>query len=310
VELEGLVEYVEGVKGSAVLFRPCGGSESYCMVGNHEEVWECTGSYVRMRGYFETMEDGASFIGAGCTLEVVKVVEVLEARECAAGDCGGTECGTLECGNACQSQVDCPAGYKCVPWAAAGHTYLGTRCAQVQPAAVGPGQPCEIDDSVSWQDSCDETSVCVGLDPASGIGTCTSWCGYEKGALEACSGDAVCFQVRPYMPVNYCAPACNPLAPDCDADQQCTLTAAFFGCLYESEVPLIDHDPTCGTEASCADAEVCADAQWLNSCTEDSCCTPVCDPDSPNCPDNLPCTEWYQGGPPTLAAMGVCTNPP
>jgi hypothetical protein len=291
IEIEGLLE---GGLGDNPLLRTCDGS-LYALGGDTEDLWRCTGAYAHLRG--TVLE-----CPGGCSMQVIIVAEVLEARLCEPTDCGGTSCGALVCMDDCWFDIECSEGSKCVPWAPPGMPYGGRRCVEIAGDPVGVGEACGEDPTMPWVDDCEASSMCTGVDPKTSTGTCTRICEQD----DECGEDESCV-VSNAQDFNACLRVCNPLDDTCAIGSSCVVLDEGIGCVDEDEVPLLA-ELACDGGVACGDAALCLDGGSVPGCARDTCCAPLCDMLAPSCPPDTACVALYENPPEGLENLGVCRS--
>jgi hypothetical protein len=217
-------------------------------------------------------------------------------------------CSTLE--------QDCPAGYKCMPWANnGGNVWNDTKCVLIVDGPRVPGESCTVVGSrASGEDDCDGTSMCWDVNPRTNTGVCQPFCigtHDEPTCTNPCddcvqSGDGV----------NLCFSACDPLLQSCDPGLACYPVLDSFVCAPVAG-DLVVGSP-CEFINVCPSGTTCIDAVSVPGCAGIGCCAPYCpvggaDP----CPGLLPgtsCVPWFDEpgqGPPEqciVAPVGVCVQ--
>jgi hypothetical protein len=168
---------------------------------------------------------------------------------------------------------DCPAGEKCVPFAAVGRSWDANKCVPVL-GEQAPGEPCTWGGLVEATDDCDATSICWDARRVDGqlVGTCIVQC---TGAADApqCPPAASCF-IDGNGSIVICLPDCDPLTQDCDEGHGCYWANMQFSCMAMTEN--IPTSEPCGALADCEPGHVCADAAALPNCAGAACCTRYC----------------------------------
>ncbi|MEM9455669.1 MAG: hypothetical protein AAGF11_15915 [Myxococcota bacterium] len=214
---------------------------------------------------------------------------------------------------------DCPAGYKCMPYANdGGNTWNDTVCVPLvdEPRAVG--ESCMLESSeLNGLDDCDGTSMCWDVDLETLEGTCVPFCigdESEPACADSCdrcaiTGDGV---------LTLCLPTCDPVAQNCPEGEGCYPLSGYFGCAPDASMPGVGVGSPCEFINGCPAGLLCVESFYLPDCQGAlGCCTPTCavggfDP----CPALVPgtvCTPWY-GEPPPLdrcvaSEPGACAIP-
>ena len=211
---------------------------------------------------------------------------------------------------------DCPDGEKCNAFANdGGGAWNALGCFPV----LGFGQTgdaCEVSGSgTSGHDTCDVGLICLGADTNTGLGTCISMCEGTAADPSCADPEAQCI-ISNEDTLNLCLPRCNPLAPDCPADQYCQPIDDAFVCFPSSQTAGEGGpgDP-CTSINACIDGTACVHpGAYGASCAGDSwCCTPYCEVGGPEvCPESeQSCIPWFDEGtaPAGLETLGVCSVP-
>lgn len=188
---------------------------------------------------------------------------------------------------------DCPAGLKCMPFAAPmGLMWSGSHCSPVSPQPKEEGEPCSIENYLmSGVDDCGEGLICWYVDDSL-HGECVSMCvGSEEmpeclDALVSCAIDSTGF-------LHLCW-GCSPLLQDCWSPfENCVpsdLTKG-FQCTAEGAA---------GPGEPCANLNDCKKGTFCSSnsgfCPGNSCCVQYCALDSMmnDCPDMAKCVPFFQ----------------
>lgn len=204
---------------------------------------------------------------------------------------------------------DCPEGERCTPYVReAGECCVdSTHCAAVV-GDKGPGEPCSrgVDN-----DDCAGGLFCM-TDSSGGIGPgrCVELC--DPGVAGTCAPGSRCVAFDDgFLPL--CVTPCDPLAPACAEGQGCylVLAEATFVCLRAASNAGGDND-ACATLQGCAPGLVCVDGDVQASCSDDHCCTPVCDlgGDGADCKNILEgChSPFVTGQTPANSDVGVCSE--
>ncbi len=205
---------------------------------------------------------------------------------------------------------DCPAGYKCMPWASDGGTWNATRCSPVADNPAQVDEPCTVEgNAVSGLDDCELGSMCWDVDPETNEGVCVPMCIGDSanpscddpGRFCAISGDALLI---------LCLPRCNPLVQDCPEGQACYPVQEELGCSFYAGDEGFPGAP-CEFINACEPGTYCAHAYLVPGCEGASgCCSPFCslaDPEPP-CLDGQTCVPFYAevNEVPGFDDVGVC----
>ena len=245
-----------------------------------------------------------------------------------AGDTDGEDCNNfLGCVDvACLISMcdwwaqDCGAGQKCGAIASTPGSGAWDANVCMSAGCEPPGAPCmRVDDPAPCSgqtDTCDATSVCMDVDPGTGIGTCMEMC---TGSPEdpACPQTGFeCLQLNNGV-LNLCVPGCYPLLPgSCPLGQVCTAgydgdTLGGFLCTPANAEGISGE--SCECTNCCADGRKCIDAaNYGPSCAGESCCTEYCDVTDLafTCVgQGQQCIALFDAGDPNYADVGACMVP-
>lgn len=219
--------------------------------------------------------------------------------------CGAT-CEDLECSTLAQ---DCPTGEKCMPWAATGGSWNGTRCTPIAAQTRSVGERCRVEGSaVSGVDDCAPGSMCWDVDAFTNAGYCIELCGGEGGSA-ACENVDTCTMANGGA-LAVCLPECDPLEQDCPSGEGCyPVEGSGFSCAHDGSFDGGAQGDSCGAVNTCSPGYVCAPSHLVPACTSDGgCCTSWCDLDDPRCFEGLECIP-YGGNFAGFEHVGVCVAP-
>ncbi len=293
VELEGPIHFCGDCFNPMSYLRACDFEDEWlCLVGGNEALWRCNGAYAHVRGYLVPNPTAGALDGA-CGEQLLEVTEVLEARACDPTDCGPGCSEGFDCHSTCWGDETCDEGETCRPWGLPQDPYSARHCAA--PGPVASGEPCSLEPNSPWLDDCEAGAVCFD-------GTCRALCEAEQ--------DYACGQGHCYAEnsLAVCLPGCNPLAADCADDEQCTHVGASFTCLDRASAAFFGPSDCAGT--TCGPMELCVDADSLPGCSDDACCTSLCNSATPDCAVGLSCEDlWSDDQYPELADVGACMLP-
>lgn len=218
-------------------------------------------------------------------------------------------------------EQDCPRGEKCNAWANdGGSAWNATRCVPLSPDPDDAGEVCTVTESgVSGLDSCDVGSLCWDLDARTAEGTCTPYCVGAPPQLSCQDPNRVCIVGAKAAVLSLCFPQCSPLDPDaCDAGLGCYALVfpaeGVFRCgIDDSDGRGAAFDP-CDNFDDCDPGLGCTDSTAVGeACPVDaeSCCTPFCDLQSPECPEGTECIPYFpeRSAPPIHESLGSCGQP-
>lgn len=293
LELEGPIHYCGDCFNPMSYLRACGFDEDWlCMVGDDASLMRCNGTYARVRGYLVPNPWFGAIDGA-CGEHLLEITDVIESRYCEADDCGAGCSEGFDCATTCWGDETCAEGESCKPYGLPEDPFGARRCTPNGTAAVG--EPCTGGSATPWEDDCEAGALCFG-------GTCQALCAEE---LDFSCAEGHCFYGGS---TTVCLPACNPLEPDCLEGESCMASNASFACLDPAQAEVFAHSDCAGT--TCGPLERCLDAEAVPGCSEDACCSPLCDATMSECADGLTCLDlWSDDEYPELANLGVCADP-
>jgi hypothetical protein len=205
---------------------------------------------------------------------------------------------------------DCPAGFKCAPYASdGGDVWDANKCVPVTGNDT-PGQGCTVEVSgTSGYDSCVVGSMCANVD-ADNTGICVSLCGGSAQA-PSCSPGLACLSTNDGV-LNQCVEACVPLGEACSlAAQVCVPDPedTLFLCVDDAAGGVAYPDEPCEYINECGPGLFCGDAAASPSCQSDAggCCLRFCDlSQMDGCADPLTCVAYFESPPPQYADVGFC----
>lgn len=204
------------------------------------------------------------------------------------------------------AQDDCIEGKKCVPYD--GVDGLGqTKCVPVQDPADAVGEACTGPDADA-EDSCEKGAFCF-------VGTCVALCIGSPAAPDCADPASTCWIVDDAYTL--CMPRCDPLAPDCAADEVCISVPEGeheFGCVLDASGDGGQASTGCEYLNVCEPGLVCRPGDDVSvACKDAKCCTPICDlMGAAVCPEpDQACVPFYGPGeaPAGYEAVGVCEIP-
>ncbi len=196
----------------------------------------------------------------------------------------------------------CPDCHKCTLTIHDDGLAEGTVCVPVADDPAGPFEPCSSGRSPGVDD-CDAQTRCWNTDDDGDDDYCVPRCGEDglcpegTGCLENSAGAWGCI------------PECDPLAPDCPADNESCLPASdHFLCLPWEGLP--GAGEPCQT--LCGSGLACMSNALLPDCEADFCCTELCDPAGDPCSaPELTCLPQCITGsiPQGLSGCGIVPDP-
>ncbi|HLT39842.1 MAG TPA: hypothetical protein VK034_26350, partial [Enhygromyxa sp.] len=202
---------------------------------------------------------------------------------------------------------DCYPTHKCVPYSTQPNSPLfdANKCMPI----IGDkqwGEPCTLSSFQEAQDECDGQGFCWNLKWMQGQlhGTCVPFCFGTPQNLVCPLGWGCMFSGA----VALCGHKCDPLLQDCSGEQGCYWNGQNFQCASISN-PGMGSQQSCDEVNECLPGLGCVDKALVPGCVgpDDSCCTPWCSLQAPDCPDSLECVPFFDGEVPDLLAdVGVC----
>lgn len=208
----------------------------------------------------------------------------------------------------CEPGVDstCPSGQKCTALSDGGVLQNNFQCVN-DDGTLPAGESCTPAPGTG-QDSCTAGTVCLTDAPEASLGACLELCG---------NGDECepgkCTE-SPYTLTPFCAPACDPLFPDCQMGRACLQADDRFVC----GMPVADFDIGVTNEQcdpislrGCAEGFACMTGSLVPACTFPACCTNVCDQngDGAECTSPALCRPLFPEPSPGFEALGACYVP-
>ncbi|MEM7152520.1 MAG: hypothetical protein AAF799_06750 [Myxococcota bacterium] len=211
------------------------------------------------------------------------------------------------------SEQDCPAGFRCIPWATDGGIQPdSSTCVPLSDTPAARFEPCEID-AETCSDNCGAGDYCFP-DTGSGGNLCLGICDQDGDdatcdAGEACSTCAKCF-------FGTCFGGCDPLDPMCPEEAStCEWGTSIqgFGCLPIPEGTSAVGEP-CDALDRCEEGAMCISAELLDCGGPIGCCTELCDLEDgdPGCsnPAHECITLFFPDpAPPGQEHVGYCGPP-
>ncbi len=189
---------------------------------------------------------------------------------------------------------NCPDGQKCMPYSNGG-PWNDFKCVDV----TGDGQagdPCTVEESqVSGIDDCALHHICWDVDIETSEGTCVAFC--DGSSDDPSCGDVNTACLIAYDEyINLCLPTCDALLQNCPNNEGCFPHNNTFTCelVAVADDNGLEGDP-CEYVNACQKGLMCAMGSMVPNCTEDGCCTPMCDlDDNPDpCENNKECLPIY-----------------
>lgn len=214
------------------------------------------------------------------------------------GDSGGEP--TINCDPT--QDMPCPDGQKCTVLTSGGQVVYD--CV-TDDTGLLPNEPC-VPAPTTGQDQCPNNHVCLAPEGSSS-GVC----------LELCLGDNDCDAALCAEPaglqIPVCAAICDPLAPLCPEQQDCQrVRQSNFVCQYPRPDDTGTTAESCNIvqDSGCTEGYVCETGGIIPECTEQSCCTALCDlTDANPCKAPMVCGPLPLDPQPGLENVGACYVP-
>lgn len=200
---------------------------------------------------------------------------------------------------------DCPSGEKCTAISKGG-PQNHFECVPDDGVLI-PGDECTPAEGTG-QDGCTSGHVCLRTDPDAQLGRC----------LEACRNDADCgagsCRESPYTLTTFCAAACDPIVPECEAGFGCRQSADRFVCdMLLTETDVGQAGASCSEVAlrGCAASLACLNGALIPGCFGSACCADVCDltVGDAGCPSGTLCRPLFTSPAPGFENVGACYVP-
>ncbi len=201
----------------------------------------------------------------------------------------------------------CPEGTKC--------TFDGdvgtVQCIEIIPDPKQAGDACDPGEGGSFDgiDDCDDNLLCWESSPDGPI--CVPFCGEEDDFT--CDPGLTCTTCQTCA-LGICIPDCDPLGDECPEDNVCVPLSGSngFGCALDASMDKGAYMDECEYVNVCDPGLACVAADNLPGCEGSGCCTPFCNLNEPECPENeLICTAWFEPeqAPEDLKHLGICIVP-
>lgn len=221
---------------------------------------------------------------------------------------------------------DCPAGWKCMPWASdGGGSFDSTKCVPIADEPAGIDEPCHVEEwAYSGVDDCEVGALCWSVDPKTLEGICVPLCLGTEGEPYCTDPSRFCALAPPLA---VCLPLCNPLQDDCPDGQTCYWTPGGFQgdweCASDESGDMGGYGDPCSFANQCDPGLVCLGPGALPP--EDACegalkcCTELCDVLDPagdlqctGAAGGQECLPFYDPGDalPGFDRVGACAVPP
>jgi hypothetical protein len=210
---------------------------------------------------------------------------------------------------------DCPAGEKCMPYAAAGSAWDSLKCVPIDDDPKVLGDECFAPlGGAGGEDDCGAGLFCYYVDSDTLMGTCISFC-TGSATTPVCEPGTLCSIVNDGVLV-LCRPTCDPVTQDCQPLNSACLQATGsegFVCIRDASGDAGAYGDPCQYLNGCDPGLACMGSAGVPDCPmgESSCCTPFCDVNSPNnCPGaGQECVAWFESPVPDYEHVGVCVIP-
>ncbi|MCA9654944.1 MAG: ribulose phosphate epimerase [Myxococcales bacterium] len=218
-------------------------------------------------------------------------------------------------GSSCEMLAqDCPAGLKCMPYAASGgSSWDTTRCFPVVEDPAQPGEPCTVEGSnVSGIDTCAIGSMCFYVDHDTLEGICVEFCLGDYVSPYCEDPGTHCVVFSDGLPT-VCLPTCHPLEDDCPEGQSCYSALDSFECYPEVSRETGAIGEACEHLNGCDPTTFCAAAESVPECAGSiGCCSSFCTiGDDSACLPGQTCQPWFEPGtaPTGFDELGACALP-
>jgi len=185
---------------------------------------------------------------------------------------------------------DCPAGFKCAPWAASSN-FDATKCVAVPEDAAEVGAECYVESLFGGLDDCERGSMCWRFDPSTALGTCHAMVlGSEDHPM--CANALDTEWLGGSLRLSLCLPGCDPLDPVCGPGEGCYAGIGPFTCARTAWRDAAVSGEPCEYNNECDAGLACIDDEVPGCVGEPGCCSPFCDVDDPECPAGTACQPW------------------
>lgn len=206
---------------------------------------------------------------------------------------------------------DCPAGYKCNPWASSGGSvHDAAKCVAMVPNPAKIGEPCTMgQDALDGVDTCGVGAMCWWDGFGSDIGICREFCTGSDSNWACADPQFRCGGNR-FFPI--CLPSCCPLLQDCDDGEGCYPDHLDFRCFPDVGDKTGAYADPCEFLNVCDPGLLCVGSAAFPDCDGSTgCCTHFCELGSSDCDGlgaTVACLPWFDEGeaPPGLDHVGVC----
>lgn len=223
---------------------------------------------------------------------------------------GGSTTGEVQGPCSTYDQDDCPVGEKCMPWATDdGGAWDALGCFLLDADPGSPGDSCIVfETATSGLDNCDGMSMCWDVDTRTGVGACVPFC---SGSADdpACAPDHSCVQRNDGV-LALCLPLCDPLVQECDEGSACLPDDnGGYACVPDASGDGGAVGDACEFINVCNPGNFCAEAEFLDDCATEMCCTMFCDlADTDICTSPSVCVAYYEEGAalPGYEDVGFC----
>jgi hypothetical protein len=199
-------------------------------------------------------------------------------------------------------EMSCPDGEKCTVLMMGGQAVYD--CVPDDTGLL-PNEPC-TPAPMTGQDQCPDGYVCIAPN-GSNAGLCLELCLMDNDC------DAGLCTTPPDLQIPVCGAICDPLAPLCPDMQDCQrVRQSNFICQYPRPDDSGTTADNCNivADSGCAEGYVCETGGVIPDCTEQSCCTALCDLTDPSpCMAPMVCGELPLDPQPGLENLGACYVP-
>lgn len=233
---------------------------------------------------------------------------------------GSTNMGPSPCDRYLQ---DCPEGQKCAPVSTDGDSHWDTDiCVPLDPNPAPPDAPCTSEGPASGIDSCEKGSVCINVDPDTGLGICVPRCSGSYVAPSCVDPSRTCIAPEEGI-YDLCFPLCDPLDLGTCPDELClpNQSGSGFVCSLDGSGGVGVVNASCSFYNACNPGLICVSVALSKKCDQNAsaCCQPYCDldlgtMDNPACDTKggQECLPLFDPGmaPMGYENIGVCGIPP
>ena len=150
--------------------------------------------------------------------------------------------------------------------------------------------------------------MCWDVDSETDEGVCVSLCAGTSAEDGTCDAGLTC-SIFSGGVLSLCLPGCDSLLQDCSGGSLCIPNGEGFACVLDASGDGGFFGDSCEDANSCKRGLSCLNADFVEGCEGEGCCTPFCDTSERNsCPGrSQECIPWYDGdAQPGYENVGVC----